>query len=135
MAVAHPTSQLLPIWVGHIYLCLTKLLPKLNLRAVFRVRCARVRHTPCRVSLRTAAAGYPNCIAADSTVVLRRGPAPGIELGTLADVRLGDVIMVRITGKTPFKQTAVVGDVCFATFRAATVAPFGLGTYISGVAC
>jgi len=58
------------------------------------------------------------CIAADSTVVVRRGPgrATQVKLSTLADVRLGDVIMVRIKGRccsdrlqTDKLQTSMLG--------------------------
>jgi len=39
-----------------------------------------------------------HCIAASATVIVRRKQAPIVEVSTLADVRLGDVIMVRCGG-------------------------------------
>ena len=60
-----------------------------------------------------------SCIAADSTVVVRRGPgrATQVKLSTLADVRLGDVILVRVKGRccsgtlqTDEPQTYLLGN-------------------------
>ena len=53
------------------------------------------------------------CFAASSTVVVRRQQPVRVELGTLADARIGDVVMVRgRVGANQYKTALIKSRAC-----------------------